>query len=472
AIRIPGSVPRTEWEPWRNRSFQTEFNIHPMPIGADIAMASDGSLAVGLKDRLGDMVPPGGSIGEGVVQSPLDPLIFGVALGDVLYAPRAADGWLPADPYHYFPFRPFWPRWPQGGMAAMGISDTIAMSSLDVDTEGGGNAIWHQRALWLTGTSTLPARQEYGCELSRQQLASPLGRRVIAAPQSRPAADNEIAFKMVSAPGDVELLCAPTVHPTPTLTKTPLISPTPSSTRTPSPTRTQTPTPTDTATETPTAPPSPTHEPAPIYLPITLTEPRCLPIHPKLDILLVLDASTSMRELTRAGRPKIDAAVAAARDFLTRLNLAPNGDRAGLVSFNAAATLDSPLTADRAALDAALGRVALAQFTRIDLGLDAAAAELAGPRRRADATAAVILLTDGRSNPVPVSEAERAAGVVKAAGARLFTIGLGQDVDAEALRAMASQAADYFEAPDGEDLGAIYGSISAALPCAPYSYWP
>ncbi|MEO8084229.1 MAG: vWA domain-containing protein [Ardenticatenales bacterium] len=440
--------------------------IQPMPIVADIDFeAEDGAMAIGLKDRLGDM-------------GPLPPLqgsftgSYALALGDLLHAPVAADGWGPAATEPYLALRTYRTRWPQGGLATLPLTPSLATGATmfaPFDTIPPVRVL----ALWYRGPFGEPRRLENACEDPMPAPVAAAGRtRVLAAPLKRPSLDNgEVPPgppPPAIVPGDVERVCAvpPPATPTPPPTTTDVASPPPVPTE--SPTVTKPPTATTTSTVEPTA----TRPPGPIYLPIALSEPQCRPQPPRLDVLLVLDASTSMRELTRAGRPKIDAAVAAAHDFLARLNLSMDGDHAGLVSFNAVATLDSPLTADRTALDAALARVALAQFTRIDLGLDAAAAELAGPRRRVDATAAVILLTDGRSNPVPVSEAERAAGVVKAAGARLFTIGLGQDVDAEALRAMASQAADYFEAPDGEDLGAIYGAISTALPCAPYPYWP
>ncbi|MBK6768170.1 MAG: VWA domain-containing protein [Ardenticatenales bacterium] len=488
-IQLISGPPRVEWWPWQSISLNREMNVHPMPILADIGFAADGALLLGLKDRLGDMVAPDATAFEGPGLNP--PSIgngpdVGVALGDVLYAPVQDGGWQPPDHTRFHPAARIQENWAQGGLATLPTTDTLVAGATRFDQRAGIYNIGGQVALWypLYAHAKVPTRIELACLGPTQpQPIAARSNRVHAAPLGIPLGmplgmplrdDGEPGSVMFIAPavGDVEVVCPPVVHPTATPSPTPLISPTPSSTRTPSPTRTVTPTPTDTPPPTATPTPSPTRTPAPIHLPIALSEPACVPVPPRLDILLVLDASTSMRDLTRAGRPKIDAAVAAARDFIARLNLAADGDHAALVTFNAGATLDAPLTADRATLDGALDRVALAQLTRIDLGLDAAAAELTSARRRADATAAVVLLTDGRSNPVPVSEAERAAEGVKAAGARLFTIGLGQDVDREALGRMASGPNDYFEAPDGEDLTAIYGAIARALPCAPYRNWP
>jgi len=476
-LPLVSGVPRTEWFPWQSISLQKLVNVHPMPILADIGFAADGSLLLGMKDRLGDMVAPGSTVevrtGSNLRPSPIE---SGITLGDILFAPKSGESWLPPEHDRFNPGSRIRTDWPQGGFAMLGVTDTLVAGATEYELSRSQVILGEQSAFWYPTGAQDPTRRELACLDSTQpQPLVARGGKVLAAPNRSPLQDNgePVYINVIPpVPGDVELLCAPTVHPTPSPSPTPLISPTPSATRTPSPTPTATPVPTDTATPSPTTTPSPTRVPGPVYLPIALSEPPCLPVKPTLDVILILDASTSMADPTRAGRPKIDAAVAAARDFVTRLALAPDGDHAALVAFNVDATLLAPLTDDRPALDTALDGIALAQFTRIDLGLEAAAAELASGRRRPGAIAAVILLTDGRSNPVPVSEAERAAEAVKATGARLFTIGLGQDLDADALRRMASRPADYFEAPDGEDLAAIYQAISAALPCPPYAHWP
>jgi len=466
--------PRTGWNPWQSIALGQQIVVHPMPVLSDIGFAADGDLYLGLKDRLGDMVAPSAIVDTTRVGRDPDSPEAGIPLGDALVADLVGPTWMAPDFRRLHQDRQVEPTWFQGGLAAVAGTDSLVLGAMRQNQGNGTGHVGERVALWFRQSESLPSGDELLCvEPPRARARRPGTGTLRAAPIAAPALDNGEQLRthvLLPVPGDVEVLCAPTVHPTPTPTLTPRISPTPSATRTASPTRTATSTPTSTTTPSPTT--TPTRVPGPVYLPIAVSEPPCLPVRPILDVILILDASTSMADLTRAGRPKIDAAVAAARDFVARLALAPDGDHAALVAFNVAATLEAPLTADRAALDAALDGIALAQFTRIDLGLDAAAAELASTRRRPGATAAVILLTDGRSNPVPVSEAERAAEAVKATGARLFTIGLGQDLDADALRRMASRPQDYFEAPDGEDLAAIYEVIAAALPCPPYAHWP
>jgi Mg-chelatase subunit ChlD len=267
-------------------------------------------------------------------------------------------------------------------------------------------------------------------------------------------------------------LC-PTDTPTPTATSTPTPVPTATSTSTSTPTATPTPifslTPTRTATSTRTATPTATPIPGPVYLPLLLRE-KCIPEVRRVDVVLAIDASSSMTERTAAGGTKLDAAIAAARAFLDALRF-DRGDQAAIVAFNAEARLLAPLTGDRAALDAALASIQTAQQTCIVCAVDVSAAELASPRHVAAHLPTLILLTDGRSNPQPVGEAVARAEAAKAAGVVIYTIGLGADVEGEALSAMASRPEGYFPAPEAEALAGIYGQIAVALPCPAGAFW-
>ena len=65
---------------------------------------------------------------------------------------------------------------------------------------------------------------------------------------------------------------------------------------------------------------------------------------------------------------------------------------------------------------------------RSHLGVDLARQLLLAGEHRGANLPAIVLLTDGRSNPDPSQLALDAAAAAKAAGIRLFTVGLGQDV--------------------------------------------
>jgi Mg-chelatase subunit ChlD len=143
-----------------------------------------------------------------------------------------------------------------------------------------------------------------------------------------------------------------------------------------------------------------------------------------------------------------------------------------LIAFNSGARVLQPLTSDRAALELALGQVRAADFTRLDLGIRAARIELGSGRRHSGSEAVMVILSDGRANPVPVSVAVLEAEDAKALGQVLFTVGVGSDLDADALAVMASQSDYYFVTQDGEGLAPILTSISVIIPCPPATYWP
>lgn len=201
-----------------------------------------------------------------------------------------------------------------------------------------------------------------------------------------------------------------------------------------------------------------------IYLPLIIRE-RCLSRGRPTDLLLVLDSSSSMAEPARGDLPdgptKLDAARGAAGAFLRFMQLP--GDHAAVISFNEQAAVAAGLTGDLARLDAALAGLRTATGTRIDRGLAAAGAELAAGRR-SGALPVVILLTDGLQNgdAAPVL-AEAAA--LKAAGALVYTIGLGDAVDATLLREAASSADRFYPSPTVDDLAVIYAQISERLRC-------
>lgn len=249
----------------------------------------------------------------------------------------------------------------------------------------------------------------------------------------------------------------------------------PTATPPPTPTARSTPTalPSPTLPASPTTTPRPTVTPRPqaVYLPLLLRE-SCTPEQRRVDVALVLDASQSMLEPAAPGSPqtKLDAALNAARAFLDALRL-DQGDQAAIVSFNSRAILLTGLTGDRPVLNAALSAIMSSPQTCIVCGLDTGARELAGPRRQSGNLPVLILLTDGRSNPQPASEAVARAAAAKAAGIRLYTIGLGADLDEAALREMVSGEGAIFHAPSGAELAGIYREIAVDIPCPSGAFW-
>ncbi|HRA19876.1 MAG TPA: VWA domain-containing protein [Anaerolineae bacterium] len=235
----------------------------------------------------------------------------------------------------------------------------------------------------------------------------------------------------------------------------------------PTPTPTRTPTPTVTPTPTSTATATATREPQALYLPLLL-HLKCGDTERNADVVLVLDASTSMSETTSPGGPtKLQAAKDAARVFMGQL--VAGRDQVALVQFNSEATVLVDLTDQPTVAIAGLDRISQASGTAINKALTAGAAVFGGPGRRVSNNAVLILLTDGEPTGTTREEVLAAAGQAQAA-ALVFTIGLGQAVDQELLRAIASRSNGFFYAPDTSQLALIYSQIAYEIPCRPG--WP
>lgn len=207
---------------------------------------------------------------------------------------------------------------------------------------------------------------------------------------------------------------------------------------------------------------------AQIYESVYSSAPCCDPEAGHTDVAITLDASTSMKETLPDGATKLDAAKEAAATLVDQL--AP-GDQAALVTFNSQARLLQGLTGEAEDIDAALERIEVSQYTRIDLGIQRSTQELLSSRHKPDSRQVMVILTDGRANPVPGSEAVKRAAESKEVGIRILTIALGDEIDVDVLKSIASQQSDfYWPQPDAQRLAEIYRQIGFRLACPP-RFW-
>ncbi len=189
-----------------------------------------------------------------------------------------------------------------------------------------------------------------------------------------------------------------------------------------------------------------------------------------LAVMMAADVSGSMRalDLSEGSREvtRLDAVKACFRDFVDRR---PE-DLIGLVTFGGYASVRSPLTADHRALLHTLSGVNLPTEDGLDdRGLPVSDDELLTAigdglalalLRLQDAepkTKIVILLSDGESNAGAVTPTE-AASAAKAAGVRVYTIGVGKTGRTKVRArdfAGRSVLADVFMTLDEETLKAI-----------------
>ncbi len=418
------------WQPWLDADNDRLTQAQAMPV--DIEFREDGDLVLGLRDRQADSA------------------VLRAGYGDMVLTMRqVGDRFIPLTVPEFYHDNIIHAESSWGTLASMPWLDQVLSTMIDPITIYSGGIAWYDN---ISGDI--------------------VAKETIYAGAS-------ITFGKTAGLGDLEALCAPL---TPTPTWTPTGTAESSATATPSPTATGTPTATVTPSPTASITPTPTPSLYTIYLPMIGNEP-CVPEAIHTDVVLVIDMSTSMYRPTRSGRTKHAAALEAAKGFVSLLELEPDAaggrDRVGIVGFNDRAWTAIGMSDDRAgvvgAIDGLLGQVQ--EGTRLDLAIDEGQAVLDRAPRVGGNGPVVILLTDGLPNRVPtpvgggrqedtvLAAAERA----KRAGTRLFTIGLGErdDVLDTLMRAVASRPEDYFFAPDGEDLAAIYRQIAGRLTACP-----
>jgi len=212
-----------------------------------------------------------------------------------------------------------------------------------------------------------------------------------------------------------------------------------------------------------------------------------------LDIVLVMDASGSMRaldaELEGSWHTRLDLARRVVSRFAERR--AAEGDRVGLVVFGETAFTQCPLTGDGQLLSAALARVesgmageATALGDALGLAVKRSLGALARGRPDAVSGRVAILLTDGRNNAGALS-LDTAIALAADAGLRVHTVAIGSvgeevpvapavgaasrvahlerhDVDVTALERIAHETGGlFFRARRSGDLDRVYAEIDA-----------
>ncbi|MEW5836293.1 MAG: VWA domain-containing protein [Pseudomonadota bacterium] len=199
-------------------------------------------------------------------------------------------------------------------------------------------------------------------------------------------------------------------------------------------------------------------------------------------MMLAVDLSGSMRtdDMQLAGRPvsRFGAVEAIASDFIARRS----GDEMGLVLFGSRAFLVTPLTYDLTAVRAQLQGAAVGLAgTETAIG-DAIAVAVKRLAALPEQARVLVLLTDGVNNAGSITPIE-AAKAAKAAGVRIYTIGIGADrmtvpdffgsrvinpsadLDVGMLTSIAGQTGGrFFRATDSRQLADAYRTIDALEP--------
>jgi Mg-chelatase subunit ChlD len=111
--------------------------------------------------------------------------------------------------------------------------------------------------------------------------------------------------------------------------------------------------------------------------------------------------------------------------------------------------------------------------SRVELGIYTGLAQLVGARHRRANRQVMVVISDGKANPVPGEEAVQAARGAQEAGIDVIVLGIGPDMDEAVLRRMASRASDFYHAPSAAALtGILQQMASRTIPCDERMYWP
>ena len=180
-----------------------------------------------------------------------------------------------------------------------------------------------------------------------------------------------------------------------------------------------------------------------------------------IDIVVVLDTSSSMTTPDLGGQPRIEVVKSVVHDFLGGLK----NDRVGIVIFSAESMVLSPLTLDYAAAQRLVEPVAAGRPLRDGTAIGTGLATGLNLVRESTARGKVaILLTDGSNNAGEIEPTE-AAQIAKLLGVRLYTIGAvaarsRADVDEALMKRMSELTGGlYFRASDETALRDVYREI-------------
>ncbi len=209
---------------------------------------------------------------------------------------------------------------------------------------------------------------------------------------------------------------------------------------------------------------------------VSLARPEAVIRVPKdqTAVMLVMDVSGSM-QADDLKPTRMEAAKNAAHALVDSL---PDQMLVGLVSFNAAPSVNAPLARDHTIMHRGINSLYANGGTAIGEGLNMALDQLA--QRPANdkgerANGVVVLLSDGANSAgrAPAQIAQRA----KDEGIRVYTIGIGErgsratlrtgqrvDLDETTLQAIAQTAdGEYFYAADANDLEKIYSDLGSQV---------
>jgi len=187
------------------------------------------------------------------------------------------------------------------------------------------------------------------------------------------------------------------------------------------------------------------------------------------DVILGIDLSGSMNNDGGSPPQPITDALQAASIFAGSLQ---EQDLVGVVTFATQAAVTTQLTDSYTTVSNSVRALTIAPteevgYTNTVDALKQAKAELSSTRHNPNARRVLVLLTDGlptiEGDADVVAEATSVAQELTASGVEVYVIGLGENVDAQFVRSIASNNSRAYFAPTGADLANIYSEITSSL---------
>ncbi|HUP57389.1 MAG TPA: VWA domain-containing protein [Bdellovibrionota bacterium] len=175
------------------------------------------------------------------------------------------------------------------------------------------------------------------------------------------------------------------------------------------------------------------------------------PVTDPLSVVIILDRSGSMS----ASAGSVTREEASESAAVSMLNAMDTDDAVALIEFDDEVTTTYGFTTDKATVAQTIVANTLGGATAV---YDAVytAAELASGRA---GRKLLLILTDGDDNSSSHT-LEEAISRVNLQGVAVYTVGLGTDLNTDALRAIAAQTgAEFFQSADGTDLSAYFVQV-------------
>ncbi|MCA9360382.1 VWA domain-containing protein [Candidatus Nomurabacteria bacterium] len=187
------------------------------------------------------------------------------------------------------------------------------------------------------------------------------------------------------------------------------------------------------------------------------------------DVTVAIDLSGSMNNDGSNPPQPITKALEAAGTFIDNLR---NNDQVSVVTFDSKANLVTGLTNQHNTIADTTRKLKIdpgeeTGFTNTVDALKLAQAELGSDRHNENARRVLVLLTDGlptiSGNADVVKEAEELSKSLNESGIEIYSIGLGNNVDQQFIRNIASYTDNAYFAPTGTELSRIYTQITSSL---------